>query len=59
MEIFDLLGFFRLTESGVTEGLKKVNSRVTKVPLHTTLTEVTEEEKDALLSQRESSHDYD
>lgn len=50
---------YRLTESGVTEGLKKVNSRVTKVPLHQqTLTEVTEEEKDALLG-KESSHEYD
>ncbi|CAH1977620.1 unnamed protein product [Acanthoscelides obtectus] len=49
-----------LTESGATEGLKKVNNRVVKVPLHQqTLTEVTEEEKDALLSQRESSHEYD
>lgn len=49
----------RLTESGATEGLKKVNSRVTKVPLHMAMTEVTEEEKDALLKQNESSHDYD
>ncbi|XP_060520613.1 protein GPR107 [Cylas formicarius] len=48
-----------LTESGATEGLKKVNSRLVKVPLHQTLTEVTEEEKDALLGQSESSHDYD
>ncbi|XP_019872120.1 protein GPR107 isoform X2 [Aethina tumida] len=48
-----------LTESGATEGLNKVNNRVTKVPLQSTMTEVTEEEKDALLSQRESSHDYD
>lgn len=48
-----------LTESGATEGLKKVNSRVTKVPLHMAMTEVTEEEKDALLKQNESSHDYD
>ncbi|CAG9824807.1 unnamed protein product, partial [Phaedon cochleariae] len=44
-----------LTESGATEGLKKVNSRIVKVPLHQqNLTEVTEEEKDALLGQRES-----
>lgn len=49
----------RLTESGATEGLKKVNSRVTKVPLHMAMTEVTEEEKDALLKQNESSHEYD
>jgi len=48
-----------LTESGATEGLSRVNSRVTKVPLHTTLAEVTEEEKDALLGQPESSHEYD
>ncbi|KAG5862474.1 hypothetical protein JTB14_002353 [Gonioctena quinquepunctata] len=49
-----------LTESGATEGLKKVNSRITKVPLHEQmLTEVTEEEKDALLGQKESSHEYD
>ncbi|CAH1977619.1 unnamed protein product [Acanthoscelides obtectus] len=40
-----------LTESGATEGLKKVNNRVVKVPLHQqTLTEVTEEEKDALMA---------
>lgn len=49
-----------LTESGAMEGMKKVNSRITKVPLHQqNLTEVTEEEKDALLGQRESSHEYD
>ncbi|CAG9856922.1 unnamed protein product [Phyllotreta striolata] len=49
-----------LTESGVTEGLKKINSRIVKIPLHEqTFTEVTEEEKDALLGQRESSHEYD
>ncbi|KAJ8977779.1 hypothetical protein NQ317_014684 [Molorchus minor] len=49
----------RITESGATEGLKKVNSRITKVPLHQqTLTEVTEEEGDALLG-KESSHEYD
>ncbi|XP_018572294.1 protein GPR107 [Anoplophora glabripennis] len=48
-----------LTESGATEGLRKVNSRVTKVPLHQQiLTEVTEEEKNALLG-KESSHEYD
>lgn len=48
-----------LTESGATEGLKKVNSRLAKVPIHSTITEVTEEEKDALLGQSESSHEYD
>lgn len=48
-----------LTESGAKEGLSRVNSRITKVPLHTTLTEVTEEEKDALLGKPESSHEYD
>nr|AEE62892.1 unknown [Dendroctonus ponderosae] len=48
-----------LTETGATEGLRKVNSRLTKVPFHETITEVTEEEKDALLGQSESSHDYD
>ncbi|KAJ3662725.1 hypothetical protein Zmor_007057 [Zophobas morio] len=48
-----------LTESGATEGLSKVNSRIIKVPLQSTLTEVTEEEKDALLGQPESSHEYD
>jgi hypothetical protein len=48
-----------LTESGATEGLSRVNSRITKVPLQSTLTEVTEEEKDALLGQPESSHEYD
>ncbi|RZC33666.1 GPR107 [Asbolus verrucosus] len=48
-----------LTESGATEGLSRVNSRVIKVPLQSTLTEVTEEEKDALLGQPESSHEYD
>ncbi|KAF7279732.1 protein GPR107 [Rhynchophorus ferrugineus] len=48
-----------LTESGVTEGLKKVSSRQAKAPHHHTLMEVTEEEKDALLGQSESSHDYD
>lgn len=51
--------YFRLTESGVTEGLRKVNSRIVKIPIHQTITEVTEEEKDALLGQSESSHDYD
>lgn len=48
-----------LTESGATEGLKRVNSRHVKVPLHQTIMEVTEEEKDALLGQSESSHEYD
>ncbi|CAG9761566.1 unnamed protein product [Ceutorhynchus assimilis] len=48
-----------LTESGATEGLKKVNNRTVKIPIHQTITEVTEEEKDALLGQSESSHDYD
>ncbi|KAL1516698.1 hypothetical protein ABEB36_000576 [Hypothenemus hampei] len=48
-----------LTESGMTEGLKKVNNRVVKIPIHQTLMEVTEEEKDALLGQKENSHEYD
>ncbi|KAK9885903.1 hypothetical protein WA026_013777 [Henosepilachna vigintioctopunctata] len=47
-----------ITESGAMEGLSRVNSRKTKVPL-LNMTEVTEEEKDALLNQTESSHEYD
>ncbi|CAG9839570.1 unnamed protein product [Diabrotica balteata] len=48
-----------LTESGATEGLKKVNSRHAKPSLHQTFEEINEEEKDLLLSQKESSHEYD
>ncbi|XP_056636052.1 protein GPR107 [Diorhabda sublineata] len=49
-----------LTTTGVTEGLSNINSRTTKTALHQhTLTEVTEEEKDVLLGQKESSHEYD
>lgn len=52
--------FSSLTKSGATEGLTRINSRITKVPLREqTLLEVTEEEKDALLGQKESSHEYD
>ncbi|KAJ8927949.1 hypothetical protein NQ314_019582, partial [Rhamnusium bicolor] len=62
VEVVLYLDICRLTESGATEGLKKVNSRhdkdANKVPLHQSLTEVTEEEKDALLG-KESSHEYD
>lgn len=46
---------FRLTESGATEGLSKVTSRT---PTSKTI-EATEEEKDNLISKRESSHEYD
>lgn len=50
----------RLTETGFTQGLSKVNSRLKPLPAHTaTLTEVTEQESEALLDQREGSHDYD
>lgn len=45
-----------LTESGVTEGLSKVTSRIAPSK---TIIEATEEEKDSLLSKRESSHEYD
>ncbi|XP_045462836.1 protein GPR107 [Harmonia axyridis] len=47
-----------ITESGALEGLSRVNSRKNKVSL-LNMTEVTEEEKDALLNQMESSHEYD
>jgi len=46
-----------ITESGATEGLSRVNSRTHKST--PTLTEVTKEESEALLDQREGSHDYD
>lgn len=49
---------FRITESGALEGLSRVNSRKNKMSL-LNMTEVTEEEKDALLNQMESSHEYD
>lgn len=47
---------FSLTESGATEGLSKVTSRT---PSSKTIIEATEEEKDNLISKRESSHEYD
>lgn len=50
--------FFRLTASGLTEGLIRVNVKKSG-SLATNITEVTEEESDALLKQREGSHDYD
>lgn len=52
--------YFSITPSGLTEGLKNVTSRTKPTPNTTsTLTEVTEEESDHLLAQRESSHEYD
>lgn len=50
---------FRLTETGLTESLSRVNSRTKPISVTAHLTEVTEEESDALLKQREGSHDYD
>lgn len=52
--------YFRITESGITEGLNNVTSRLkpNKKPV-ATMTEVTAEEKDLLLHQKESSHEYD
>lgn len=45
--------FCRISENGLTEGLKKVN-RIEKSDA-----QATEEEKDALIKVREGSHDLD
>lgn len=49
-----------ISDTGLTEGLSRVNSRYkhAKKP-QATMTEVTEEESDQLLLQKESSHEYD
>jgi hypothetical protein len=45
---------FRVSQSGLTEGLSKI-TRTTKVVVD----EMSDEEKDNLLAKRESSHEYD
>ncbi|KAF5296015.1 hypothetical protein FQR65_LT10318 [Abscondita terminalis] len=45
-----------ITESGLMEGVVRVNVRNKSTP---NLTEVTQQESEALLDQREGSHDYD
>jgi hypothetical protein len=45
---------YRVTQSGVTEGLSKI-ARTTKVMVD----EISDEEKDSFLAKRESSHEYD
>ncbi|KAK4872430.1 hypothetical protein RN001_014459 [Aquatica leii] len=45
-----------ITESGITEGVVRVNLRNKSTP---NLTEVSQQESEALLDQREGSHDYD
>ncbi|KAI4470877.1 lung seven transmembrane receptor [Holotrichia oblita] len=47
-----------LTENGATEGLTRVNTR-SKSKVGQFITEVTEEEGDALLTKKENSHEYD
>ncbi|KAK9731916.1 Lung seven transmembrane receptor [Popillia japonica] len=47
-----------LTENGATEGLTRVNAR-SKSKVNQFITEVTDEEGDALLTKKENSHEYD
>lgn len=46
---------YRVTQSGLTEGLSKI-ARTTKVMM---VDEISDEEKDNFLAKRESSHEYD
>ncbi|GJQ79418.1 hypothetical protein Trydic_g16277 [Trypoxylus dichotomus] len=50
--------YSRLTENGATEGLSRVNSR-SKTKTGQFITEISEEEGDALITKKENSHEYD
>lgn len=63
-----LSGFFlfhcdcRLTESGLTQGLHKtkaVNRTMIQTSTTATIVEGDDEEKETLITNRESSHEYD
>lgn len=49
--------FCRLTETGLTEGLSKVTNRTQ--PASTIIESANEDERENLISKRESSHEYD
>lgn len=56
-EFYFLINFvFSLTESGLTEGLSKVTNRTQPT---STIIESNEDERENLISKRESSHEYD
>lgn len=50
--------YSRLTESGIAEGLTRLDSR-SKSKQGSFISEATTEECDVLLTKKESSHEYD